>query len=447
MVTFFLVNPTRNTSAISILVSFNGKKYRRSVGESIAVKMWNNTKKRAKVTAEYAYGSILNDILSKWEAAALRTISHFKEYYYPPIPEEFFAQLNKEYYKDDTTTEPESILFSEYIQSYINRYKKVRSEITIKKYVTTLNKLKEYEKQKRRKLRFKDINIDFYNDFQVWFYNQGYSDNYFGTLIKVIKQAYREAKLVDKLHSFDYIEHKEFVTTSKESENIYLTEEELLKIHHLNITPELVLEHFPDLSTFRIQQKIKSMLQVRDRFLIGAYTGLRVSDFGRLNEMNIGKHIRLKTIKTGSNTVIPIHPVIKEIIDSGFNPGITVSDQKINKHIKEVAQLAGIKEKVLIHTHVAGEVKQEYIEKYKLVCTHTARRSFATNAYKAGVPTIAIMKITGHTKESTFLKYIKVSAEENADMLKDHPFFGGKGTYTAEPSAEPNSSNEIEKKT
>ena len=42
---------------------------------------------------------------------------------------------------------------------------------------------------------------------------------------------------------------------------------------------------------------------------------------------------------------------------------------------------------------------------------------------KAGVPTIAIMKITGNPKESTFLRYIKVSAEENAEMLRKHPFF------------------------
>ncbi|MFV0506212.1 MAG: phage integrase SAM-like domain-containing protein [Bacteroidales bacterium] len=440
MVTFFLVNPTRKSSAISILVSFSGKKYRRSVGESIPVKMWNNTKKRAKITGDYAYGNILNDILSKWEAAALRTMSHFKEYYHPPIPEEFFAHLDKEYYKDDTTA-PKPILFSEYVQIYISRYEEVRSVITIKKYITTLNKLIKYEKEKCRKLRFEDININFYNDFQIWFYKQGYSDNYFGTMIKVIKQVYRESKLVDKLHNFNHIEHKEFITTNKESESIYLTEEELLKIHHLDITPELVLKHFPNLLPFQVHRKIESMLLIKDRFLIGAYTGLRVSDFGRLNEMNIGSHIRMKTVKTGSNTVIPIHPVIKEILESGFNPNTTVSDQKINIHIKEVAQLAGLNEKVLIHKHIAGEVKQETFEKYKLICTHTARRSFATNAYKAGVPTLAIMKITGHTKESTFLKYIKVSAEENADMLKNHPFFGGKGNNAAEPSAEPNSPN------
>lgn len=80
-------------------------------------------------------------------------------------------------------------------------------------------------------------------------------------------------------------------------------------------------------------------------------------------------------------------------------------------------------------------MSQLYIEKCDAISTHTARRSFATNAYKAGVPTIAIMKVTGHKKESNFMKYIKVSAEENAEMLKSQPFFIGKSD--AEPNAEP----------
>ena len=85
--------------------------------------------------------------------------------------------------------------------------------------------------------------------------------------------------------------------------------------------------------------------------------------------------------------------------------------------------MAGIDEEVTINKNVGGVNEQRIYKKYELVCTHTARRSFATNAYKSGVPTIAIMKITGHTKESTFLRYIKVSAEENAEMLMEHPFF------------------------
>lgn len=90
---------------------------------------------------------------------------------------------------------------------------------------------------------------------------------------------------------------------------------------------------------------------------------------------------------------------------------------------------------MLLNKHIGGKVSQLYIEKCDAISTHTARRSFATNAYKAGVPTIAIMKVTGHKKESNFMKYIKVSAEENAEMLKSHPFFIGKSD--AEPNAEP----------
>lgn len=33
------------------------------------------------------------------------------------------------------------------------------------------------------------------------------------------------------------------------------------------------------------------------------------------------------------------------------------------------------------------------------------------------------MKITGHRTEKSFMKYIKISQEENAEMLSDHAFF------------------------
>lgn len=425
MVTFYLINSQRIISAIGILVSFRGTKYRRSIGESIPVKYWNKTKKRVKVSTDFTYGNIINDTIDKWNSAALRTLSFFKEYHNPPASESFFAQLDKEYYKDEKE-EPMPVSFTDYLTTYIKRYENARSIITIRHYTTTRNKLVEFEKTLAKKLYFEDLDIDFYNSFRQWFYQQGYTDNYFGSVIKVIKQAYIEARRVDKLHSCSDIEHKDFVTVTADSDNIYLNEDELLRIHKLNLTPELIAEHYKDISNHRIHQKITSLHRVRQRFLIGAYTGLRVSDFARLGDMNIGEFIRINTAKTKSNTIVPVHPVIAEILSDGFDASVTVSDQKINSHIKELARLAGITDKVLLGKHVGGKVVEVYKEKCDLVSTHTARRSFATNAYKAGVPTIAIMKITGHKKESTFLKYIKISAEENAEMLKNHPFFANR---------------------
>ena len=90
--------------------------------------------------------------------------------------------------------------------------------------------------------------------------------------------------------------------------------------------------------------------------------------------------------------------------------------------LKIYANLLKIDDLVEVRESVSGKLVTNRYPKWQLVGTHTARRSFATNAYKAGVPPISIMKITGHTKESTFMKYIRVSSEENAEMLMEHPF-------------------------
>jgi hypothetical protein len=38
--------------------------------------------------------------------------------------------------------------------------------------------------------------------------------------------------------------------------------------------------------------------------------------------------------------------------------------------------------------------------------------------FKMGIPPKQIMMISGHKKESTFFKYIKITEEENAIMLE-----------------------------
>jgi integrase len=113
------------------------------------------------------------------------------------------------------------------------------------------------------------------------------------------------------------------------------------------------------------------------------------------------------------------------MIADGFDISTPVSDQKINKHIKEVARLAGITQpvegaKLIDHRAVVG-----FYPKCDLITTHTARRSAATNMYKAGIPTISIMRITGHTTEKSFMKYIKITAEENAELMARNAFFAG----------------------
>lgn len=65
----------------------------------------------------------------------------------------------------------------------------------------------------------------------------------------------------------------------------------------------------------------------------------------------------------------------------------------------------------------------EIIPKYTLVTTHTARRTGATLMYLDGIDLLTIMKFTGHQTEAEFLKYIRVTAEENAIRLTKMKYF------------------------
>ena len=427
MISFILTHKNRIKSPIAIIISFKGSKYRRLIGESIPVPMWNPEKKRSRETRDFRQGSMINDTIGKWDAAAQQTVSHFKQYSQAPDKETFWKYFDSVFYIDPES-EPGDVLLTDYFQIYIDRHKTGKSISCINKYITALHKFQAYEELCKKRLRFEDVDIVFYNAFRKWFFSQGFSTNYFGNTIKVLKQIYTEAKQIDGLHNCTLIDHKDFIGTREDTDSIYLTTDELRCLYDLDITPEFVAEYYDKqhkkrLDAEQIRKIVQSYSLIRDRFLIGAYTGLRVSDYGRLHDANFsGKFIRLRTKKTDTDTVIPMNSIVQEIVSrSDFS--VSVSDQKMNKHIKEICRMAGIVEDVMIHRSEGGKRVEKIFPKCDLVCTHTARRSFATNAYKAGVPPIAIMKITGHRKESTFLKYIKVSAEENAEMLLNHPFF------------------------
>ena len=133
-------------------------------------------------------------MLIRWQNAAAKAVLKFKQTVDIPSPGDFFSAVDNEFYSENgfvssVAREPEQICFYiDYLRQYIERYRNVRSEITVKHYQTVLNKLEAFEKRTHHRLTFSDIDINFYNQFRVWVYDQGYSDNYFGSLIKIINK-------------------------------------------------------------------------------------------------------------------------------------------------------------------------------------------------------------------------------------------------------------------
>ena len=115
--------------------------------------------------------------------------------------------------------------------------------------------------------------------------------------------------------------------------------------------------------------------------------------------------------------IIPCNPIVVEIFKKYAHNSNRLpkspSNQKFNDYIKEVCKEAEMFEKGRVST-------SPELELWQCVSSHTARRSFATNLYLEGFPTIDLMKITGHKTEKAFLQYIRVTKLDTAKRLNEH---------------------------
>lgn len=424
-VSFILKNPKAEKSAIYIRVSLRGTLYRRSTELMVEPKQWNvNTQLPREVRGFTANRAIVTRLKAMREVAENLELE-VKAAPTLPTPDEFWRRF---YMRLDGVTKI-NMVFTDYMKLYAKRRLVASGENTAKQYRTAIKHLLAYESETHCTLQFADINLRFYERFRDFMLGKGYSLNFLGTVVKSIKVAYRDARDVDGLHDLHETEKRGFSSANFAAKTIYLSLAELQRIADLEITPQSFVAAYPNSANnagVNIERKIKALEVVRNKFLLGAYTALRVSDFNYLRDVHIdGDYFRVTTQKTGAHVVIPIHPVIRRIIDSGFDISTPITDQKINEHIKEVARMAGITQLVEGTKYIQHRAVVGFFPKCDLITTHTARRSAATNMYKAGIPTISIMRITGHTTEKSFMKYIKITSEENAELMAKNKFFAG----------------------
>ena len=205
---------------------------------------------------------------------------------------------------------------------------------------------------------------------------------------------------------------------------IYLTKEELSSLHNMPLTG------------------LKE--QVRDLFLIACYTALRYSDFSKIKKGCIGytsskTHvIRLSQQKTQKPVVIPIlNEELVALLEKYDYNAPDVCEQIINRYIKEICQelsetvpSLGVKVRTLLtkterEGMEKGRLTFEFDDegypvkpRYELVACHTARRTAITNMYLSQkFTTQQMMSVSGHKKEDTFKKYVRLSNDEKADEV------------------------------
>ena len=139
---------------------------------------------------------------------------------------------------------------------------------------------------------------------------------------------------------------------------------------------------------------------------------------------NGAKLLHKETNKTGVEIFAPLNKYIKLILDKrdGKLPP-SVSSVEMNKRIKEICRKANITGSYTIKRTEGGVKKSITKSKCEFISTHTARRSFCTNAYLEGVPPHLIMLVSGHKSIDSLMLYIKVCLEEKVHQLFDYDFF------------------------
>lgn len=173
------------------------------------------------------------------------------------------------------------------------------------------------------------------------------------------------------------------------SESIYLTADELKRI-----------EDYEPVGT--------QAIFAWGMFLACAYTGCRISDGQILTMNNVHDgELNYTSIKTKITSRLPAHPKLEKWLSiSGFHHYDEDSIRGIvGREMKIICENVGIVEMITIFRR--GERVTE--PKWKLVSSHTARKSFATNMLLDGYTIEQISKMMGHSSIEMTNRYICIS--------------------------------------
>lgn len=392
------------SSLIYLQFKYGKNKLLYSFGQTIDPRNWNKEKERVKnnsaTTEDGKY--LLNDLLDSLEKECERAYnSEIKNGI--PHPKKLKEHLNNYLNRESIKKQKLGTLY-DLIEKFENgeiKYKgRSKSNGTLKTYKTTLNHLKSFEKRMNYRVDFDTINIDFYNKFTDYLEKEGLNINTIGRNIKDIKTFMNEALDRDLTSNISF-KKKKFATPREETYSVYLTESEIFKLYNHDFSNKKTYEH------------------VRDLFVFGCCVGLRFSDYSNIKPDNIIKmdeeyFIKLISQKTKTEAIIPCNSIVLDIFNKYSNmPNKlpkAISNQKFNKYIKGIVKDAELNE--------TGRYTKDLSKPlYECITSHTARRSFATNMHLKGFSSLEIMKVTGHKTEKSFLRYIKVSNEDNAKRM------------------------------
>lgn len=307
----------------------------------------------------------------------------------------------------------------EYYQSFVHRRSRQASlsvnsisgeKSSLKHFATFYNGLDE-------SVNFKKVNLRFFERYRdyLWNFKPAPADSTIHKHLRRLKEvctygAANGIEMGSDIKSIKITAHLRLSPAPRETIALYLP-----KLAHL------------ENSDFSARPALK---QTRDLFLIACFTGFRFNRWSEITGKNIkeqnGKKVLEVFTKKGraKKVVIPLNPTVEKIME-GYNwtlPKLN-EGQVFNRNLKELCQLAGFTETVKFTQNIRGRSVIFEKTKYELIITHTARRTFATNAYESGMALEDIASLTGHSDIKTLKRYIKEDQKRRTERIGRAKFF------------------------
>ena len=287
-----------------------------------------------------------------------------------------------------------TLTYSDYFEIYIQQKKESDSvkKDSYQKYTRIHTAIMAMQKKAKKTFYLKDFDNAFFMDFIAYLRTEkDISDNTLQRKLGFFKSFLNWCIVSGYQVNMDF---KKVRVKTRETSHVSLSEEELQILTEVELSERL--DYY------------------RDLFLIGVYSGQRYSDYSRFNKKYIeGDNIKIRAKKTGQFSYIPLSRKLKTILDKYDWQLVTISSQKFNIAIQYICKIAGFDETIQVDKFYGSKKVSKDVPKWKMIASHTARRTFITLSLNKGVPEYLIMQVTGIKSLKTLQGYIRFDKKLN----------------------------------
>lgn len=349
MIRYNLEYELRANSILYLKYTINGNRKYKSTGWKIPVKQWDH-KNQIVRESNLKHTEINNDLSARKQA--------------------FISSLLKAQLKGQSSVVAPVLhaTFYSFVESWLSELKHKRKPGTINNNIKLLERLKKFAGDE---LTIEQVDADFLRAYEDNLKNK--KSTYPFTVMAILRSwlnAALKKGIIDKSPFANYE-----MPTGDAKEKDYLTLDELNKWEKYLIKSE------------GIQR------QAAAYFLLGCYSGLRMSDWYNFSPKNIHqKEIRIRAQKNGNWVSIPIHKRLGKVVEVIKETPLTIARITLDRQIRSIAK---------------------ELEINKRVTTHSGRKTFAvTMCAEQGISSETCAEILGITIAVCVESYYRVTSDK-----------------------------------